>query len=101
MFVHEPIDFDVISAHHICKEKDFEICAVKINLPKIKIVIITIYRSPTGNYNYFLRNLDSFFKFIIYQKNGIYHVGILILIIYIVLIEDNRHSISFVQFKTQ
>jgi hypothetical protein len=58
--VHKSIDFDFISTHHICKEKDREICAVKINLPKIKIVIITIYRSPTGNYNYFLRKLDSF-----------------------------------------
>jgi hypothetical protein len=51
IFVHEFIDFDVISTHHICKEKDFEICAVKINLPKIQIVVITICRSPTGNYN--------------------------------------------------
>ena len=51
---------DIISTHHICKEKDLEICAVKLNVPKIKIVIITIYRSPTGNYNYFLRKLDSF-----------------------------------------
>ena len=42
------------------KRKIFEICAVKINLPKIKIVIITIYRSPTGNYDYFLRKLESF-----------------------------------------
>jgi hypothetical protein len=49
IFVHESIDFDVIFTHHICKEKDLEICAVKINLPKIKIVIVTIYISPTGN----------------------------------------------------
>jgi len=25
IFVHESIDFDVISTHHICKEKDLEI----------------------------------------------------------------------------
>ena len=34
--VHESIDLGAISTPHICKEKDFEICAVKINLPKIK-----------------------------------------------------------------
>jgi len=60
VFVYESTDFDSVSTHHICKEKDLEICAVKLNVPKIKIVIITIYRSPTGNYNYFLRKLDSF-----------------------------------------
>jgi len=68
IFVHESIDFDSISTNHICKEKDLEICAVILNLPMIKIVFITIYKQPTGNYNYFLRKLDSFFKFIIYPK---------------------------------
>ena len=38
IFVHESIDFDSIPTHHICKEKDLEICAVKLNLPKIKTV---------------------------------------------------------------
>ena len=59
IFVHEFIDFDTIPTHHICKEKYLEVCAVKLNLPMIKIVIMTIYRSPTGNYNYLLRKLES------------------------------------------
>ena len=44
VFVHESLEFDCVSTHHTCKEKDLEICAVKLHLPKIKIVIITIYR---------------------------------------------------------
>jgi hypothetical protein len=60
IFVYESIDFDIIYTHHICKEKGLEICAVKINVPKIKIVIITIYRLPTRKNNYSLRKLDSF-----------------------------------------
>jgi hypothetical protein len=76
IFVHESIDFDVISIHHICKEKDLEICAVKINLPKINIVIITIYRSPTGNCNYFLRKLDSFLNLLYTKKWNLSYVGI-------------------------
>ena len=44
VFVNQTTDFDSIPTHHICKEKDLEICAIKLNLPKIKIVIITIYR---------------------------------------------------------
>ena len=50
IFIHESIDFSTIPIHHICKKKDLETCAIKLNLPKIKIVL-TINRSPTGNYN--------------------------------------------------
>jgi hypothetical protein len=76
IFIHESIDFDIISTHHICKEKDLEICAVKINLPKIKIVIITIYRSPNGNYNNFLRKSDSFLNLSYAKKWNLSYVGI-------------------------
>ena len=57
IFVHESIDFNTIPTHNTCKEKDLEICAIKLNRPKIKTVIITIYRTPSGNYNNFLRKL--------------------------------------------
>jgi hypothetical protein len=68
IFLHESTDFDVISTHRTCKENDLEICAVQICLPKITIVIITIYRTPTGNYNYFLRKLDSFLNLLHTKK---------------------------------
>ena len=55
--MHESIDFNTIATHNICIEKDLEICAAKLNLPKIKIVVITIYRTSSGNYNYFVRKL--------------------------------------------
>ena len=53
--MHESTDFNTIPTHHICEQKDLEIHAFKLKLPKIKTVIITIHRSPTGNYDYFLR----------------------------------------------
>ena len=28
IFVHESIDFNTTDTHHICKEKDIEICAI-------------------------------------------------------------------------
>ena len=59
IFVNDSTDFNIIPTYSICEEKDLEICAIKLNLPKIKIVIITIYRSPTGNSNYFLRKSES------------------------------------------
>jgi len=76
IFVHESIDFNTFPTHNICKENDLEICAVKLNPPKIKIVIITIYRMPSGNYNYFLRRLESLLSLLyIEKKKWIYHLG--------------------------
>jgi hypothetical protein len=67
IFVHESVNCDIIHTDHICKEKDLEMCAIKLNLPKTNIVktnivIIVIYKSPSGNYNYFLRKLELFLK---------------------------------------
>jgi hypothetical protein len=42
-----------------CKEKGFEICAVKLIINSLNILIITIYRAPSGNFNYFLQQLDN------------------------------------------
>jgi len=40
-------------------EKDIEICAVKLHILSRTIIIITVYRSPTGNIVYFLNNLEA------------------------------------------
>jgi len=40
-------------------EKYIEICAVKLHILSCTIIIITVYRSPTGNIAYFLNNLEA------------------------------------------
>jgi len=40
-------------------KKDIEICAVKLHISSRTTVIITVYRSPTGNTSYFLDNLEA------------------------------------------
>jgi len=52
IFVHEYINCDIIPTDHICKDKDLEICAIKLDLYKTNIVIIANYRSHFGDYNY-------------------------------------------------
>ena len=59
IFIHEDLEFFTISLEKYCKEKDIEVCAVKLNINSIKLIILAIYRSPTGNFNNFLKNLDS------------------------------------------
>jgi hypothetical protein len=41
-----------INSHSICKQQDTEKYAVKLNLTNSNIVIITIYISLPGNFNY-------------------------------------------------
>jgi exonuclease III len=38
---------------------DIEICAIKIHTPSCAIVIVTVYRSPTGDVTYFLNTLET------------------------------------------
>ena len=59
IFIHEYFEFFSISHDKYCKEKDIEVCAVKLNLTPIKLIILAIYRSPLGNFTVFLKNLDS------------------------------------------
>jgi hypothetical protein len=40
------------------KEKDLEICALKLNIQTKHFIIICIYRSPTGDFIYFLTKLE-------------------------------------------
>jgi exonuclease III len=59
IFTYESIQFTNININKFCKEKDLEICAVKLHLPFYEICIITIYRSPPGNFQYFIDNLEK------------------------------------------
>jgi len=55
IFLHESLKFMNINLHNSCKEQDIQICAAKLNLTNFNIVIISIYRSPSGNFSYFLK----------------------------------------------
>ena len=58
IFVPSNIQFHTINLDHFNKEKDLEICALKIGLPQENLIIICIYRSPTGNFKYFINQLE-------------------------------------------
>ena len=58
IFVRMNIQFTHINNIVTCKEKDLEMCGVQVNSPSM--YIICIYRAPTGDFNYFLENLNKF-----------------------------------------
>jgi hypothetical protein len=39
-----------------------EICAVELETKSSKLIILTLYRAPTGNCNQFIKNLDDALK---------------------------------------
>jgi len=58
IFFHEDLDFFCISLDKYFKEKDIVVCAVKLKITPIQLIILAIYRSPSGNFTNFLKNLD-------------------------------------------
>ena len=59
IFVQKGREFSSIPLEKYCKEKDIEVCAIRININQTQLFIISVYRSPSGNFTTFLRNLDS------------------------------------------
>jgi len=51
-----------INTSHDCKEKDFKICAIKLQTKSSKLIILSSYRVPTGNFNEFIKSLDNAVK---------------------------------------
>jgi hypothetical protein len=58
IYIHKSIQCSKVSIDTYCKEKDIEICAIKFTYHESKISIITLCRSPTGNFDFFLCNLE-------------------------------------------
>jgi hypothetical protein len=59
IFIHEGLEFFIISLDKYCKENDIEVCAVQLNTTSINLIILAINKSPLGNFTNFLKNLDS------------------------------------------
>jgi hypothetical protein len=62
IYVHSCLNFTNIDLSAYCKEKIIEVCAVKVKANSQNMCIITIYRPPTGDCNYFLHQLDNVLK---------------------------------------
>jgi len=52
------VDTDVTDLSESCREKDFEICAIKLRVKATKLSILCTYRSPSGDFSYFLKQLE-------------------------------------------
>jgi exonuclease III len=60
--------YQPIYLNKLCKEKIFEISAVKLNIGSIKVILCCVYRSPSKNPNYFVKQLEKTLN-LLYQPN--------------------------------
>jgi hypothetical protein len=62
MYVHKSLEIDTMDTGNYCKQKYLEACATKLNINSTRICIITTYRAPSGNFNFFINNLDAILR---------------------------------------
>jgi len=62
MFVQESLTYVKTDLEKYCKDKDFEVCAIKPHLNMKSTCIIALYRAPTGNFDLFISKLDTIFR---------------------------------------
>jgi len=54
IFLQESFRYVRIDLEKYCKDKDFEVCAIKIYFNSKNAFIIAIYRAPSGNFDLFI-----------------------------------------------
>jgi len=59
IYVSKDIQFHTINLDQFNTEKDLEICAPRSSLTSCNLIIICIYRSHIGTFNYFLNKLET------------------------------------------
>jgi hypothetical protein len=54
MYAHKSLKVVTIDIENHCKGKDPKVCAIKLIINSTYICIITTYRAPSGNFNFFI-----------------------------------------------
>ena len=62
MYIQKQFPYSVINIEKFCKDEELEACALKLDFLSIKACIITVYRSPNGNVQHFIKGLDNIIK---------------------------------------
>jgi hypothetical protein len=58
IYILKSLQFSAINLEKYYKEKDFEICGLKLSIQTYNFTIICLYRSPTGDFTHFLTQLE-------------------------------------------
>jgi hypothetical protein len=50
IFAKDVLNYLVLNVENYSTDKDFEVCAIQLNIESKEFYILTTYRSPTGNF---------------------------------------------------
>jgi exonuclease III len=75
IFVRKDQCFNKTDISHHCKEQDLAICAIQLDIKTCKLIIISLYRAPSGDFNQFLKRLDTTLKYLYNPKSEILICG--------------------------
>jgi hypothetical protein len=62
IFVKKDQCFKKIDISYHCKEQDLEICAIQLETKSSNLIILSLYRAPSDDFQQFLRGLDATLK---------------------------------------
>jgi exonuclease III len=68
IFVEKDQCFNKTDISQHSKEQDFEICAIQLETKTSNIIILSLYRAPSGDFYQFLRGLDATLKYLYNPK---------------------------------
>jgi hypothetical protein len=69
IFVKKDQHFNKIDISHHCKEQNLEICAIQLVTKTANLIILSLYRAPSGDINEFLKRLDAILKYLYSPKS--------------------------------
>jgi exonuclease III len=75
IYVHESMYFTTINLSRFCKDTEIEICAIKLYQFSTNMCVLSIYRSPSGNFSKFLDSLDSVPNFLFSNSKNLIMCG--------------------------
>lgn len=62
IFIHNALKFSTINLYEFCKDKDFEVCTILLELSCTKTLVIMVHRSPSDDFQSFLNRLVDIIK---------------------------------------
>jgi exonuclease III len=75
IFVNNKLTCSEVNIQKYCTDYDIEACALKIYLNKTALYILTVYRSPAGDFKKFIENLDNILIFLTNTKTEVIVCG--------------------------
>ena len=68
ILIHKSLEYQPIDLSNFCYEKTLEICAIKLQFESLKLIILCIYRTPTGNLEHFLSLMEKILTHLLQPK---------------------------------